>query len=315
MENKLRQQAKELLESGQVGLVIGYEDGSMPFKSTPCFASTAEDAERLVWNPTCVNNLAVYLPGMVKKGKVAVVIKPCDGKSVVELIKENQIKRDDVVTIVVPCPGVLSNDALAGIDPRTVRKIEWKNDSVAVTTDSGEISVPRDKAFMAKCQTCTLTDPAVTNIKIGESPARNPLKDKRAALEEYEKMSTDERRAFWTEQFSKCIRCYACRQACPGCYCNECFVDKNGQVWALKSTDATANWFFHMTRAMHLAGRCIGCSECERACPMDIPLGLIGKGLEREVAAMFGGEAGSDPDALPVLGDFNLDKDPDPCPE
>lgn len=310
----MRQKAKELLESGEVKQVIGYEEGSTALKSTPCFAASAEDADRLVWNPTCVNNLAVYLPSAVKQGKVAVVVKPCDGKSVVELIRENQINRDDVVTLVAGCVGVLDLDALE-IDPRTVKRVEWKGDGVVITTDTGEVSIPREKAFQKKCLTCTLTDPAVTNIKIGESPERAPLKDPYAAVEEYKKMSSDERRAFWAEQFGKCIRCYACRQACPGCYCNECFVDKNGQIWALRSTDPESNWFFHMTRAMHLAGRCIGCGECERACPMGIPLSLLGKALEKEVAEMFGAEPGLDPDALPVMGNFDLSKDPDPCPE
>ncbi len=315
MENELRQKAKELLESGQVKQVIGYEDGSTAFKSTPCFASSPEDADRLVWNPTCVNNLAVYLPSAVKQGKVAVAVKPCDGRSVVELIKEHQINRDDVVTMVVPCPGVLNPDALADIDPKTIKNIEWKGDGISVTTDSGEISIPREKAFLDKCLSCTLTDPAVTNIKLGDSPERSPLKDKDAAIAEYEKMSVDERRVFWAKEFTKCIRCYACRQACPACYCKECFVDKNGQVWALKSTDPEANWFFHMTRAMHLAGRCIGCGECERSCPMGIPLTLIGRTLEKDVEEMFGSGAGQDPDALPILGSFDLTKDPDPCPE
>ncbi|MCX6376452.1 MAG: hypothetical protein NTU88_10550, partial [Armatimonadetes bacterium] len=88
----MRQKAKELLESGQAKVVIGYEAGSAPFKCTPLFAETPEDAERLIWNPTCVNNLAVYLPSAVKaalrqaQGRAAVVVKPCDAKSVVELL-------------------------------------------------------------------------------------------------------------------------------------------------------------------------------------------------------------------------------------
>ena len=316
MENELRQKAKELLESGQVKLVIGYEAGSRPFKCTPFFAETTEQADQLVWNPTCVNNLVVYLPQALRQaqGRVAVVVKPCDAKSVVELLKENQIEREDVKTIVVPCPGVLNLDALAGIDLGDVRSIEWTDDGVKVTTGSGEVSIPKDKAFPAKCLSCTLGDPEVADVKIGEQPARSPIVDSKLSVEEYEKMSPAERREFWAQQFERCIRCYACRQACPGCYCNECFVDKQGQMWASKATDATANWFFHMTRAMHLAGRCIGCGECERACPMNIQLSLIGKKLDMEVRDMFDYEPGTDVEALPVLGSFEM-KDPDPCPE
>lgn len=315
MEKLLRDKAKEILESGQASLVIGFEAGSTPAKCTPLFARTPEDADRLIWNPTCVNNLAVYLPQMVKQGKVAVVVKPCDAKSVVELIREHQIRRDDVITIVVGCPGVLNPDALADIDPRDVRSIEWTGDGIKVVTGSGEVNVPREKAFAAKCLACDLGDPAIVDVKIGEQPARQPVVGEYISVEEYERMSPAERRQFWAKQFERCIRCYACRQACPGCYCAECFVDKPGQMWISKSTDVTTNWFFHMTRAMHLAGRCIGCGECERACPMGIQLTLLNKKLEKETEEMFGTPAGEDPEALPVLGSFDLTKDPDPCPE
>ena len=62
IETKIREEAKRVLESGDVSVVIGWGEGSVPFKTTPVFVSKPEDAENLVWNPACVNNLAVYLP-------------------------------------------------------------------------------------------------------------------------------------------------------------------------------------------------------------------------------------------------------------
>ncbi len=40
---------------------------------------------------------------------------------------------------------------------------------------------------------------------------------------------------------------------------------------------------FHLGRAYHLAGRCVGCNECERACPMEIPIGLLNQKLAGEI--------------------------------
>jgi ferredoxin len=195
-----------------------------------------------------------------------------------------------------------------------ISSVEWAKDGVSVKTGSGETGIPREKALAGKCLTCKIVEPAMADIKIGESPKREPIADDRLSVEEYEKMSPAERRAFWARQFERCIRCYACRQVCPGCYCAECFVDKAAQLWISKATGPEANWFFHMSRAMHTAGRCIGCGECERVCPMGIQLSLLGRKIEMDVEEMFGSKPGEDSEALPVFGSFEM-KDPDPCPE
>ena len=76
IETKIREAAKNALESGDVKLVIGWGAGSVPFKTTPVFIEKPEDVDKLVWNPACVNNLAVYLPKMAKDCKVGIVAKP-----------------------------------------------------------------------------------------------------------------------------------------------------------------------------------------------------------------------------------------------
>ena len=53
---------------------------------------------------------------------------------------------------------------------------------------------------------------------------------------------------------------------------------------------------FHLIHALHLAGRCTECGECERACPMDIPLGMLKKKINMEMLELFGYTAGIDPD-------------------
>ncbi len=105
IQDKIREEAKKALESGEVGVVIGWGAGSVPFKTTPVFIDKPEDAEKLVWNPACVNNLAVYLPKMARDRKVGVVAKPCDIRSIVTLIREKQLKRENVFIIGIGCGG------------------------------------------------------------------------------------------------------------------------------------------------------------------------------------------------------------------
>lgn len=314
MENELRSKIKELLETGQVKLAIGYTAENGAASVTPFFAESPEDVDKMVWTPLCFNNLTTYLPQMAKGVKTAIVVKPCDGKSIVELIREKQISRDDVFIISMPCPGVMNPALLHNINPSSVVSIEWGQDGILINTSNGTSSFQKEQAFAAKCGSCTITESPIYDLKIGESPDRSPWINQYESVEELEKLSPAERLSFWAEQFRKCIRCYACRQVCPMCYCTECFTDKKGQVWVSRATNIESNWFYHMGRAMHMAGRCIGCGECERACPVNIPLTTIYKMLKRDTAELFGREPGTDPDALPIFGSFD-EKDPDPCPE
>ncbi|MCC6444037.1 MAG: 4Fe-4S dicluster domain-containing protein [Armatimonadetes bacterium] len=308
MEKELRRQARGLLESGQVGCVIGYEAGSVPFKSTPLFAGMPEEAERLVFNPTCVNNLSVYLPRAATFGKVAVVLKPCDYRGMLVLLQEHQIARENVIALLVSCPGVLARDALHTFNLREIRSVSWEDGSITVTDDSGKAVLPGE-GFARKCLACDI-DQQAADIRIGPAPERQPAEDRKAAVSEYEQKTPAERRAFWAGHFARCLRCYACRGVCPGCYCRECFVDKAGQMWLSKDTGPAANWFFHMTRAFHQAGRCTGCGECERVCPARIPLSLLNTRLALDVEAMLGAVPGGESEAS-VLGSFSMD-DPDP---
>jgi formate dehydrogenase subunit beta len=63
-------------------------------------------------------------------------------------------------------------------------------------------------------------------------------------------------------------------------------------------------------RAFDLAGRCTGCMECDRVCPVDIPLHLLNKKNAGVVATLFGYEAGRDPNEKPLLAVFSKE-DPD----
>jgi len=116
MIKQLQEETKKLLQEKKVDIIIGYEkspDGS----STPCFVEKEDEAEKLIWDESCVYNLSDYLPQLrdslrspelVKlktenEKPVGIITKGCDVKSIVGLIQENQIKREDVVIIAMEC--------------------------------------------------------------------------------------------------------------------------------------------------------------------------------------------------------------------
>ena len=279
---EIRDKTRELLESEQVDCVIGYE-ASANNGARPVFIYNPADVDRLVWNASCVHNLVTYLHDKKKSQKrgedpprVAVVAKPCDSRAVNVLLAEQQIARERVFVIGVACEGMKE----AGGEGQD------------------------------RCARCVDRVPAIYDILIGEPPEVAQAEDDFADLAEVEALPPNERLAFWLRQFDRCIRCYACRQVCPGCYCTTCMFERDDGLWIDAGIELEQKHMFHLGRALHLAGRCVECNECERVCPMDLPLSLLNRMLAREVETLFGHRAGQEEELSPLL--FELGEEGSP---
>jgi coenzyme F420-reducing hydrogenase delta subunit/ferredoxin len=234
----------------------------------PVFIRRAEDAGKLVWNNDCHPNLAAYLKRKEIKrlGKAAVVVKGCDERGLVILEKESQIDRQTLRVIGMACDGM----------------------------------------GQAKCDACQVRQPRFADEIIGEAAAQQPETPHATELDTLMQLSPAERMSFWAQEFERCVKCYACRQVCPLCYCERCIADKNRPVAIDTSATPKGNFAWHITRAFHLAGRCVGCGECSRACPAGIPLGLLNLTLARAAEKHFGYQAGMDPKVEPLIGAYAL---------
>lgn len=150
-----------------------------------------------------------------------------------------------------------------------------------------------------------------TNLKaIEEFVSKNlpkPNPERVALLKEIESKPREERWEWWTRELSNCIRCYACRAACPLCYCEQCLVECNQPQWVGVPPTGLGNLEWHIVRAMHLAGRCIGCGECEAACPMEIPIGFLTQKLNMTIISNFGQIPGTKLEPNYALSTFKVD--------
>ena len=183
--------------------------------STPVFIEKPEDTEKLVWNPACVNNLAVYLPKMAKDKKVGIIAKPCDIRSIITLIQERQVKRENLFIIGLGCGGVVDAFNLDNQDfhLQEVTAVEWEDASLKVTTTTGIHTLPKSDCQREMCGVCTKQTPAIFDVELGE-----PIQPEECGVCALPELP-EQRRKYWSEEFAKCIRCYACRQVCPACYC------------------------------------------------------------------------------------------------
>lgn len=306
LQRKIRDEARNLLAKGSVDLIIGFEEGTMPLRASPVFIHSQHDVEKLVWNCFCENNLATYL-AKVGSSKVAVFAKGCDSRSIVALIVEGQIKREQIVVIGIPCQGMVDRRKIEKGVGGQILGAKEKNNEVLVKGDDFEKVFEKEDNLYPSCRNCRHRNPSIWDILIGEKIEENSEIAEYAEINEYEKKSINERWEYFSRETGECIRCYACRQACPMCYCEECFVDSSYPKWIEKGLDPSDLALWHVMRAYHQTGRCVDCGSCERACPMEIDLRFLTKKINKEVKDHFDFETGMDMKVSPPLAVFSAD--------
>lgn len=265
IQSEMRAVAKELLESGEATVVIGWEKGTMPYNSTPVMIRSAADVDKLIWDEYCQQNLSTYLVDYIyTEDKVAIFAKGCDTRAYNRLIQDKRISADKCIIVGVPCSGM-------------------KSAKEAAKLPAGA-EVPMAKA----CKECRYPNPVVFDRKIGQDVTPWCTARDFSDVEAIEAMEPEAKAAFWKEQYTKCIRCYACRNICPACNCTNCIFDQSASGWQSKDINASENQFYGVTRAFHTAGRCIECGQCEMVCPSDVPIMLMNKKFIKDIDTLFG---------------------------
>ena len=306
IQKRIREEAKKLLTNKEVDVIVGFGEGTLPLRATPLFIRSPEEADRLIWNSFCENNLATYLHKL-DRFKVGLVVKGCDARSVAALSLEKRFRNNPVYLIGVPCQRMVDRRKVKKAVKGEILKATEDGDQIVISGEGCQVTLKKDEFLYPSCQVCAHRNPVHANVMVAESVEEKVLTENHPDLEAFEKMTPQERWKFFEKETSRCIRCYACREACPMCYCKECFVDSSRPKWVEKGLDSKDLQFYHIVRAYHQTGRCSACGACERACSMEIKLNYMTQRLNQDVKELYGFETGVDKDASPPLSTFETE--------
>lgn len=313
----LRRVAARLFQDGRIDVLVGFEKGTDGCRSRPVFIRSTGEARKLTWDATCSQNLAVYAPQLFRKNprakdwkapRVGFAAAACGVRSLIALVKERQAPRENIVVIGMPCRGMIDARKLgAAVQHAEVAALADGPQKVTATLADGRaMTFEREPLVQDSCRECQMPAPEGADVTV-EGPSRAPCAAGDSFLAELAKLSGQERWQRFSAEVSRCIRCYACRQACPMCYCTECFAETNSPAWIGATTELSDTMIFHVIRAFHQAGRCVECDACVRACPMGIDLRSLTKKIAADVRDMFGFTPGFDLETPPPLSTFRED--------
>ena len=296
---KIREIAGRLLTSGAVEMIIGFRQGTIPMMNEPHFAKTPADVPKLVWDSHCGINLANYLTD--RKEKIGIVAKGCDSRNIVTHIIENKIKREQLVVIGVPCRGMVDKRKIAMKCPGEITAVTETETGIIATGNGFSQSFEKKDVLQHNCALCIHRNPVIHDELVAPLVEEQAGVDRYADVRAIEAMTPEQRWKYFEDLLAPCVRCYACRNACPLCYCPTCFVDESRPQWVGKGQDPSDVRTFHFLRAYHCAGRCTDCGACERSCPVGINMRVFTKKLEKDCLDLFGWEAGLTLDVRPPL--------------
>jgi ferredoxin len=220
----------------------------------------SQDVSQLVLEPRYpLARMVARVQTRYPQATIGVVARGCDARALVEMAKRFQIDPDRLYLVGIACSS-------------------------------------------QQAEACYCAEPAPDveqwpqAILIGEPVAGAPPNP---MVAEYDKMTLEERQAFWQRQFLKCIKCYGCRNICPECFCEACAMED--VLWVEPGVLAPPFPTFHLIRAMHMATRCIACRHCELACPSHIPLTVLYDLMLRDVDNLLQYVPGADVEVKPPL--------------
>ena len=253
---------------------------------------------------------------------IGVVLKPCEIRAAVELIKIRQINLENIVLIGVDCIGTYEPEFYEKEKPENIDESNIR-DVCKICSYPSPTFADIELGFIGGDVIEAKTDKGKEIFeKMGIKQERRDEQEVKKIVERREKIKdkviTDVSQKIkgidnLRKYFERCINCHNCMKVCPICYCHECFFDSD--VFRFEG-DRYLRWvdkkgilqmpkdslIFHIGRMYHMALSCVGCGMCEQACPREIDVATVFILVGREGDKVFDYTPGiSIEEPLPLL--------------
>ncbi len=273
---------------------------------------------------------------------LAVLLKPCEAASLVELVKFRQANLDNLLTIGVDCYGsyhVLDFKKMVEEGEKPFERM-----INALKNNKG------DELFRTACKTCLKPVAENTDLNIGIIGVNNLFiqantskgtetlkkiglkivenKERDQKIKELIEERGEKRKGMFkeflkelhglhklNEFFEDCINCHNCMEVCPICFCKECFFESELHPYVyekyIKFTieegtiqELEGKLQFHLGRLIHMSTSCVSCGLCEQACPQEIKLFKLCGPVSENVQKSFNYRAGEKLEETPPITTF-----------
>ena len=198
---KIRKTAKRLLEEEKVDVFIGYRKGSVPMMNEPLLVNHPDKVDQLYWDNFCGLNLCNYLTK--RTDKIGIIANGCNSRNMVTHIIENQIKRDQLYIVGIPCEGMIDHRAVSrAVKQKEILDIVQDGSTFVVKGKDFEETFEKQKFLQSNCAVCRHRNPVIHDEMLGdpveEQTDVNPYSD----IEKIEEMDPEKKQGFFQRLIS-----------------------------------------------------------------------------------------------------------------